>query len=581
MSEPGDVFPRRELPKRAEDWGRHIEERLVAAERLAGSLKTNLGGVATAVGAAQGVVAEVNKEILVQNAQPNAPSNLAVVSNIGSWLKGGQAVSTVTMGWDPVAMDSAGRPINVTSYELWGTTTGSNTKVLATSTETSAAVQLPPGSITDFFVRARSEKGVVSGPSATVTVTAAQPSALTPQAPTGLLIQLNEGAFAPDNSAIARVEIIWSPVTQSTGGTQVTITEYEVWQGTASSTGAPLGTVNTTSFGASFPSSQTIWLRVRALSDIGAWGDLSTPIAITPATPPQVTTPPSAPVVSTSYGIVAAYWDGLLNDGTTPVGFRNVLVEFALQDPPLVEGDPYGPIVWTRETQPLNAKGTAIIKARKGQKANVRFYATDQLSRVSNVSATAVIDVVGVNGPDMEFNSIGTNQLIAGSVTTSILEAGIGGKLDITANDAVQIIVGQQAETSNQIAEVNDNVIAIGDTASTAAGAAANAQASADSAADAAAAAADAADKAQTDIAKQQTVYQFTSTGARIQTPGGEQALVLSPSRISLQKAGVTLTYWEGNQMVVPQIVTPAANLGSHRWTTFSSGRSIIQPLTS
>lgn len=53
----------------------------------------------------------------------------------------------------------------------------------------------------------------------------------------------------------------------------------------------------------------------------------------------------------------------------------------------------------------------------------------------------------------------------------------------------------------------------------------------------------------------------------------------MSPDRIAFEKNGVILTYWEGDQMVVSQIVVESANIGNHRWSAYGASRTIVQPL--
>ena len=214
-----------------------------------------------------------------------------------------------------------------------------------------------------------------------------------------------------------------------------------------------------------------------------------------------------------------------------------------------------------------------------GDKASVRFTAVDQLSRVGDPSVVTEIVVKGIVGDDIEVNSINANVIEAGTITVSLLEAGIGGKLDISANNMVQIIVGQQDQLSNDIAAANetiaDNALGVTQAMNDAAGA----QSSADEAKESATFAQALANAAKTDIEEQRTVYQFTDTAARIQTPGGGQALVMSPDRIAFEKNGVILTYWEGDQMVVSQIVVESANIGNHCWSAYGASRTIVQPL--
>lgn len=1042
MVDTGDVFPQTSLPgAQNEQWRREAQKRIIRLEKRVSKVDTNLTGVSQGVNSAQSSAAANSQELAASNAEPVAPANFRATGNTGRWRKGGEAYTTVTVAWDAVNVATNGTPVNPSLYEVWATVGGQSSRVVASTSGTSVSFEASPTNPITAYVRASSDKGVWSGPSAFLEIVPAFPADVVPKAPVGLVAQKNTGSFAPDNSAIANIEIAWTPVTQTTANDPATVTQYEVWMGTASANGTPVGVVNSASFAVSAPSSTNIVFRVRAMSDIGAWGDLSAGLAVTAAQPAALNMVPTTPVLATGQGIVAVAWGGALTTGTPPPGFQHVVIDMAL--------DPAG--LWARVGTPLpRGGGGANVRGTAGQTVYFRLTAVDTLGRTGTPSAVASIVVKavevgdidaaitdainkaqtdataaqgtastavtnaanaqaqadiakanadaalkgsvnlirtpppagGINGwflqsdgtlqrtatsggalpfteidvtpgqviratvswsgnavnntflsgitryqdgawlvdgnglwitpvyttaqgtysldytvqanvtklrlsgysnaasaanpvrflswsfqnvtevlaaqatataaaaaaaaaqaaagaaqttannaqtsangktktyrstlepsgtgtaPEdtweqwtslalggrllafwrwsgsawvkgaldasyipqidigqgtfgalvgyrLEANTVAADKLLVGDFTNhfndptfstelgyggwtkvgssiekngtgaqhgtytvstdfsvlpgdrfqftatranvagttgvatiyvqrynaaggaagpaaalslpaagtytaeylvpagvfklrlgffteatmptatrvkisdlnirrmvagslivdgaitaaklnatevwantawieqatiNVLKAGViqvdmlapnvGDLLNIQANGMVQIIVGNQADQATQLSQTNDNLAAVSGVAGAATDAASNAKSAADAAAAAAAAAQGTATDAKSDIEAQRTVYQFTNSGARIQTPGGEQALVLSPDRISLEKSGVTLTYWEGNQMVVPQIVTPAANLGSHRWTSFGPGRSVIQPLS-
>ena len=579
MANSGDVFPRRQLPGPAEQWGRDVEARIVDAEKALEAIRTNMGSQNKAISGTQFDVAKQGSNLAASNVQPLPPGGLRLVSNSGVWRKGGVPVSIVNVAWNPVTLGTRDEPVDILTYQVWVREPSTDGSAAMSTKATTATIELQPGIPKVITVRAQSSRSVWSDMSFELDVDPAFPPSVVPKAPTNLLLQKNIGAFAPDNSARAAIEFTWNPVTESTANEPVTISEYEVWLGTEATLGAPIAMVLDPKYTASIPSGVARHYRVRALSDIGAWSDLSVPIKVEPNYPPQDRTPPSAPVLSSERAIVAAFWDGKLSTGVLPIAFRHVIVEVAFQTPPETGGDPWPPIVWKEATQPIAAGGTAVFSGKMGDKASVRFTAVDQLSRVGDPSVVTEIVVKGIVGDDIEVNSINANVIEAGTITVSLLEAGIGGKLDISANNMVQIIVGQQDQLSNDIAAANetiaDNALGVTQAMNDAAGA----QSSADEAKESATFAQALANAAKTDIEEQRTVYQFTDTAARIQTPGGEQALVMSPDSIAFEKNGVILTYWEGDQMVVSQIVVESANIGNHRWSAYGASRTIVQPL--
>lgn len=578
MVSSDDVGPQRNLPGASEQWGRWQDERVTFLLKELESLKTNMLGNSRAISGAQDQLAAQSQDLNAVNSQPLPPSNVRITSNTGVWRPGGVPVSLVTVAWDAVTVGTRGEAVPVVAYELWVSDPDDDGYAEVSTKALNATVEIGPGAPKQFSVRSLGANGVWSEMSLPVTVTPAWPSSVVPKAPVGLLTQKNVGYFAVDNSARANVEFSWTPVTQSTDGATVKIVEYEVWLGTASDLGAVIGTTTEPKFSTSIPSSVTRHFRVRALSDIGALSDLSTPLAITGAQPPHVTTPPSTPTLTTARGIVAAYWDGLLNNGQTPQADRHVKVKVAFQTPP-ASGDPWPPLVWTSPAQPIVAGTAAVFSGKMGDLCSVKFVLVDNIGRESSESAVATITVQGVVGADIEANSVNANVLTVGSITVDLLEPNLGGKLDISANNMVQIIVGQQQETANAISAVNDAVSDNTQGIIDAKAAASAANGVAQSASGAAQTALTEAAEARSKIEAQQTVYQFTPTGARIQTPGGEQVFGITPDRAYIEKDGVVLTYWEGGQMVVPQIAADSANIGNHRWSVLGTTRTVVQPL--
>lgn len=706
MAEIEDEFPLRNLPGKAEIWGRAVQERLRAVEKVAAGLAINTETVQRIVATAQDDMIVLADDVVASGATPAAPENLTLLANDGLFRVGGKPVSLLSLAWSAVFVDVNDLPIDVTTYEVWvrefgaddsegdksvdqgpevededlpvedgdgsedvplpappvddgGTSTeevideetgpidpdapviddsgddegdeefpvedgdgsedipleptepddgGTSTEeVIAEETgpidpdapsmdgpdegspldeftggtaylstsQTSGEVEVTPGKQVAVAVRVRSTNGVWSGFSRALIVTGAAPDGTGPRPPQNLHVISNDGVFADNNAATAKVVIGWDAVTEDTRGEPVVVLSYEVWQGTADSLGYPVASTTETQYGTVVPSGSTNVYRVRALSNLATYSDWSAPVSVIGGMPLQDLTPPSAPSLKTARNIVAAYWDGLLSTGATPRAWRHVTPEVGIEAPPSTEGGAFGPIVWTTPAQPVPARGTALISAPMGSRVSVRFVPLDQLGRVGTTSATARIITLGVSGPDIEANSVSTNHLMAGAVTVDKLEAGIGGKLDISANSMVEIIVGTQSAQSNDLADltgrVDDNADAIIETQDQAGMALGQAQ----DAALAAGSAQELAENAANDIAEQRTVYQFTPTGARIQTPEGDQALVLAPGRISLEEAGVALTYWESGRMVVAAMDVEEIILSNHRVEKMGTGTAV------
>lgn len=110
---------------------------------------------------------------------PKPPTGLSVVSNTGAFQQDGTAVSTVTLGWMPVALSVDGKTVTIDEYEvLYGL------EAMRVRTA-SATITVPAGKQVQVTVRPLSSIGVWGDPSVALNVTGALPTASTvaPSAP--------------------------------------------------------------------------------------------------------------------------------------------------------------------------------------------------------------------------------------------------------------------------------------------------------------------------------------------------------------------------------------------------------------
>lgn len=217
--------------------------------------------------------------------------------------------------------------------------------------------------------------------------------------------------------------------------------------------------------------------------------------------------------------------------------------------------------------------------------------AQGDLWRQLDPTGASIIHIKAWNGSSWAQNDLYAESILASeSITSPLIKAGsievdrvspsFGTDLQLSANDSVRIIVGQQDELANQVGTVRDDLGVTNDTLTAVSGAASAAQSTATSALGAANQAGTTASAAKLATEAQRTIYDFTPTAAIIRTPGAEQSLEMSPTRISFKTSTQTLTYWEGGEMVVGQIKVESANISGHRWTRLSAGRSVLQPLS-
>lgn len=140
------------------------------------------------------------------------------------------------------------------------------------------------------------------------------------------------------------------------------------------------------------------------------------------------------------------------------------------------------------------------------------------------------IDTDAVTADNILAGSITTDKVAAGAITTELLDAGVGGSLDISANSTVTIIAGQ-IDTAQGTA-----------------------------------------DDAQTNLEALQTYYSFGADGALISTPSSPFTLQLDNDSISMLENGNVVSYWNSGQMFVNSFVGTEVVLGNHKIEAYGTG---------
>jgi hypothetical protein len=498
---------------------------------------------------------------------PKAPTGVAVTENTAVWGTDGSAVTRAVVSWNAVTQNLDNSGVTIAEYEVWMRAAADLSTLLRVTPNTSTVLEgLPPGVARFVKVRARSVDGRLSDFSSEISVTPVTPGSIIPKAPTSLAAASNTAAFGSDGAPIATIRLSWAAVTQATDNSAIIVDAYELLDTTNGGTFAPVQLSAERIATIVIPSGLQRKYRVRARSALGVWGDPSTEITVTAATPTQVVTAPSAPVLTSAFSLVIPVWNGLLTSGAPPAGFQHLITERAE-----ASGGP-----WTVVGVPAVAAGqTAQFRALPGSTAWVRFKWVDTLGRVSGVSAAASVLVTGVTGPDVEANAILANHIKAGEIEVGHLAAGVGGSLDISANGAVTTIITQQNEQAAATAAAVEAAAEAAGAAATAAAIASGATADAAAAAGAAAAAAaaQAATQAQLDLV--QTWFRVDIDGAHVgQTGNPFQANVL-PGEFNITESGVRTTWWDGGRMTVPALVTTEVALSNHKFEKFGTGTVI------
>ncbi|WP_114589430.1 hypothetical protein [Microbacterium arborescens] len=326
---------------------------------------------------------------------PEAPASLRVAASEGFFSPDGTARSAVTLAWAPVTSADDGSELDVAGYEVWARTPDGLASLLTqTEAETVVIDAWEPDRLRLVKVRARSVGGVWSAFSEEVSVLPAAPASEVPATPGGLTLASNVGTFAADGSASATVRVTWPAVQQATDGTLIEVPAYraELEDGQAW-----VELVETPGREVTFavPSGKTRRVRVRARTALGVWSDPSEALEVTGAPPAQVTTAPSAPLLTTGRGLVAVSWDGeLAGDIDPPSSFHQLYAETA----PATTGP------WTRAAgAPASTRGgVATVQGTIGADVFVRLFWVDTLGRTSAPSAVRSVKVASVMATDIE-----------------------------------------------------------------------------------------------------------------------------------------------------------------------------------
>lgn len=132
--------------------------------------------------------------------------------------------------------------------------------------------------------------------------------------------------------------------------------------------------------------------------------------------------------------------------------------------------------------------------------------------------------------------SISADRMVLGTLTVNELHPDVGRDLNISANEAVNILVGQ-------ITAVESDVIGVGDTVETL-----------------------------------QTYYKFTAQGALIESPGSPYSIGIKSDRIQMLQNGVEVSYWNAGVMYVNSFVGESVILGNHQIVKSGTG-TIVRKL--
>lgn len=338
--------------------------------------------------------------------------------------------------------------------------------------------------------------------------------AVAPNAPDNFTADAT-GYWDTDGTPKGRIDMSWSAVTQGVDGSAVNVATYEVWlldvgqqattwlrqsaavDPTASVTGLPVG--------------GQYQVSVVAVTTAGGRSVQSNSVQVTVPAPSETLAAPSDPVLASRNSAVTVTWDGVIAAAAAPAYLWHVVVEQA--------SSADGP--WTPVGSPLPDAGSVVLTADVGSTVFARLVPYDKTGRAGTVSAVVSVEVSGVGLPDIDDalaqatftgNTVQTDAadntgvkmftqgivaydatgnptvfisqdgtiyfaqavidgdaLVDGTVTgqkidaatviTSLIQAGIAGVLDLSANDSINLLIGDATDPlASQIADASDGL---------------------------------------------------------------------------------------------------------------------------
>jgi hypothetical protein len=242
-----------------------------------------------------------------------------------------------------------------------------------------------------------------------------------PAIPTSLVAE-TVGEFTDTGSAVARVTSSWMPVISDEDGGALDIAGYEVWIRTEGDD-APVragATEGLSLTSGTYPTGETLYVSVRAQSISGTWSEFTEEETVTAGLPLAAPLTPTPPTPTAKLGQVRVTWDGNVVDVdgdilAPPAGFAFVYVTMSS-----TEDGEYVPV----GSNMGNAGSVSLSGLPRGETRWFRLQSVTTVGVVSAPSPAVSVTVTGVEGPDIEANSITANELAVGAVTAEVLSLG-------------------------------------------------------------------------------------------------------------------------------------------------------------
>lgn len=352
-----------------------------------------------------------------------------------------------------------------------------------------------------------------------------------PKAPVGLAV-VSSGYWTETGTALSAIALSCTAVTQGTNNVAIDVGGYEWWG--RPDDGATEPVVVASSAGPSATDSPynpgDVWrFKVRAISRNGIPGAFSAESSpITMNAPAVALSKPSPPdLINTGQGLVVVVWDGTYDtDPVTYPGpdFLSMLIEQSAAD--VTDFDTVGELRVGAQQQPF--------PLAKGSEWFFRFVPLDRNGNRGTPSDVRSVIVAGIDGANVQVDTLDGNVLKAGTIYTRVLAAEVGQELDLFGNDAINFLITRDDTISGAVTDVDGRLAALG------------------------------------------LRFRFGVDGLGISEPGDPRAIRIANGLIQMKDGASTQAEWEGGEMRVPRIVTTTISIGGRHKIEAGDGNGSV-----
>lgn len=418
------------------------------------------------------------------------------------WDLQGHASSAMDVSWDIVTSSGTGAKVNVTTYQVWvrEQNTTNLQRVLAVGALSATVTGLKVNTGYYVSISAVTASGTMGGLSTEVYVAPPAPmQKLTPPTPPGLASDYGVVAVAWDG-------LLTGPDAIPSYFAYVRAFISENTTGPWSPVGPSFTHAGSTTV-ADLPVDSTRYFKFVAYDRVGGNSDDSTVTSI-------VVKGVDLGTLNTDISNLQTQLDA--NDAALATAQGNINTALT------------GPVDGVR----LVAGSVTTGAVAAGSITSAQIAAgTITASNIGAGQITALnIGAGQVQANHIAAGSIDANKIAAGAIQVSHLSPSVGGSIDISANNSINMLVGNINDQANDIDSVSGTV----DTMS--------------------------------------TYYQFGPDGATITAPNSPFAVGIRNDRIDMLQQGVAVSSWNAGQMFVNSFVGTEVVLGNHKIEKYGTG---------